>query len=88
MAELHTLGRGKGIKIINIPVAKLKTREEHVAGMVVLGKQAPLTVLAGKRHLTLKPSHLAHYTVGRGKRGLKLPRGFQRVDGLEAKSPS
>ena len=31
LSELPELGRGKGIKIINVPSAKLKSREEVVA---------------------------------------------------------
>ena len=38
---------------------------------------------AGKRHLTLKPAELEHYRGERGRRGNKLPRGFQRVERLE-----
>ena len=83
--ELPTLPRGKGVKIINIPSSKLKSREEHMVGVAVLGPQDSLTVHAGKRHLTLKPGDLEHYRLTRGKRGLKLPRGFQRVDALDAR---
>ncbi len=83
LGELPRLARGKGIKIIQIPAAKLKSREEHVAAVTVVPAGAPLTVHAGKRHLTLRPSDLEHYAVGRGRRGRKLPRGLQRVDRLE-----
>ncbi len=87
-AELPTLAKGKGIKIIHIPTAKLKAREEYVVGVSVLSPNDSLTILAGKRHLNLKPADLEHFKVGRGKRGLKLPRGFQRVDRMEAKEKS
>ncbi|WP_350636468.1 hypothetical protein, partial [Pseudoalteromonas sp. GW168-MNA-CIBAN-0100] len=39
-----------------------------------------VTLHAGKRKLTLKPSDLEHYYGERGRRGNKLPRGLQRVD--------
>jgi topoisomerase-4 subunit A len=42
-----------------------------------------LKVLAGSRHITLKGRDLDAYRGERGKRGGRLPRGFQRVDGLE-----
>lgn len=83
--ELPTLPRGKGVKIIHIPPSKLKAREEYVVGLAVLGPRDSLTVHAGKRHLTLRPGDLEHYRLTRGKRGLKLPRGFQRADSLEAR---
>jgi len=38
---------------------------------------------AGKRTLTLKPADLEHYRGERGRRGNKLPRGFQKVDALQ-----
>ena len=39
-----------------------------------------LVIHAGKRHLSLKASDLEHYHGERGRRGAKLPRGFQNVD--------
>ena len=43
----------------------------------------PVTLHAGKRKLTLKPSDLDLYRGERGRRGAKLPRGLQRVDKVE-----
>ncbi len=87
LSELPQLARGKGNKIIHIPPKRVKARQEWVVSVVVLPKEAQLTVHAGKRHLTLKPADLARYEQGRGRRGLKLPRGLQRVDALEVKRP-
>ena len=42
-----------------------------------------LVVNAGKRHLKLKFADLEHYQGERGRRGNKLPRGFQNVDSME-----
>ena len=84
VAELPRLPRGKGLKMIHVPSAKLREREEFVVAVAVLGAEDQLTVLAGKRHLTLKPADIEHYRMERGKRGMKLPRGLQRVDGLVA----
>jgi topoisomerase-4 subunit A len=78
--ELPRLARGKGVKIIQVPPAKLKLREEFVAALAVVPHGAPLTVYAGRRHLTLRAADLEHYRVGRGRRGRKLPRGLQRVE--------
>jgi topoisomerase-4 subunit A len=83
VCELPRLARGKGIKIIQVPPAKLRTREEHVAALTVLAHGAALTVYAGRRHLTLRAGDLEHYRAGRGRRGRKLPRGLQRVERLE-----
>jgi len=40
--------------------------------------------LSGKRHLTIKGGDIEVYSGLRAKRGTALPRGFQRVDGLES----
>ena len=82
-AELPVLPRGKGLKMIQIPGPRLKSREEYVQDFMVVAKSQTLTVFAGKRHLSLKPSDLDHYQLGRGRRGRKLPRGLQRADKLD-----
>jgi topoisomerase-4 subunit A len=81
--ELPTLAKGKGIKIISIPSAKVASREEYVAGIVCVPEGRSVSVSAGKRAMTLKASDLEHYKGERGRRGLKLPRGLQKVDAIE-----
>ena len=83
LADLPRLARGKGVKIIQIPPAKLRAREEFVVDIEVVPPRASLIVHAGKRYLTMKPSDLAHYAHGRGRKGPMLPRGFRRVERLE-----
>ena len=83
LSELPELNRGKGNKIINIPPKLLKSGQEKVAGITVTPRTGKVLVWAGKRYLKLRWSDLEHYLGERAKRGLKLPRGFQRVDRLE-----
>ncbi len=83
LRDLPKLAKGKGNKIISIPSAKVQAREEFVKLLAVVPEGASVTLLAGKRKLTLKPSDLEHYHGERGRRGNKLPRGLQRVDGCE-----
>ena len=85
VADLPKLNRGKGNKIINIPSAKALSREEFVVDVAILGEQDSLIVYSGKRHISLKPKDLVHYQGERGRRGSKLPRGFQKVTYIEAK---
>lgn len=68
----------------------MAAREEFVVGIAVVPAGGSLTIYSGKRHLTLKAKDLEHYVGERGRRGAKLPRGFQRVDELSAtpKSPA
>lgn len=86
VAELPSLARGKGNKIIGIPTARLQAREEYLLGLKVLGDKDVLRVYAGKRHLRLKLADLEHYRGERGRRGNKLPRGFQKVDYVDVES--
>ena len=80
VAELPVLAKGKGNKIIGIPSGRVADRLEFVVSMAVVPSGQSLTVYAGRRHLTLKASDLEHYQGERGRRGNKLPRGFQNVD--------
>ncbi len=83
LKQLPELGRGKGNKLIDIPAARVANREEFVQALAVLAEADTLVVYAGKRHLKIKGVDLAHYHGERGRRGHKLPRGFQKVDRLE-----
>ena len=83
ISELPRLAKGKGNKIIGIPSARVAERVEFVVAMTVLSTEDSLTVYAGRRHHNLKPSDLDHYRGERGRRGSKLPRGFQNVDRIE-----
>ena len=84
VAELPMLSKGKGNKIIGIPPSRVKSHEEFLIDIAILNETDGLTVFSGKRHITLKASDLAHYQGERGRRGSKLPRGFQRVDKVAA----
>ena len=88
LSDLPELARGKGNKIISIPSARVKTREEMMTAVAVLTPESKLVLHAGKRHLSLKLQELDHYRGERGRRGSKLPRGLQNVDFLIAEHPS
>jgi topoisomerase IV subunit A len=86
LEDLPQLVRGKGNKIIGIPGARVQSREEYVVAVQVLGERDTLQIYAGKRHINLKFSELEHYRGERGRRGNKLPRGFQKVDSMRVES--
>ncbi len=86
VADLPELAKGKGNKMISIPALRAQSREEYVVATAVVPHDAPITLLAGKRKLTLKPVDLEHYRGERGRRGNKLPRGLQRVDAITVES--
>lgn len=80
VADLPQLSKGKGNKLISIPALRAQSREEYVVAVTTADSDEAVTLLAGKRKLTLKPADLEHYYGERGRRGNKLPRGLQRVD--------
>lgn len=84
VADLPALARGKGNKLIQIPATDLAAGKDFVVAVLAIPEHSPLKVISGKRFLTLKTADIEHYTSSRAKRGLPLPRGFQRVDGLES----
>jgi topoisomerase-4 subunit A len=81
--DLPVLARGKGNKIIDIPASRAKSRDELVALLARLSPQDKLVIYAGKRYMKLKPEDLSPYRGERGRRGKKLPRGFQKADRAE-----
>ena len=82
LAEFPRLGKGKGIKFIHIPAARLKTREEYVAAATVFSEGDSLQCRVGQRVLTLKPAQIDEYYSDRGRRGYLLPQGYRKVSRL------
>jgi topoisomerase-4 subunit A len=80
VAELPMLARGKGNKIIGISGTLLRAREEYMLGVVAMAPGATVVVHSGKRYIKLRGADLDAYRGERGRRGNKLPRGFQKVD--------
>ena len=83
LSGLPQLARGKGNKIINIPSARLKAGDEAVTALSLIQDGEKLTVHSGKKYKVMKPDEVDSYYGERGRRGLKLPRGYRSVDLLE-----
>ena len=83
LKELPQLARGKGNKIINVPPKRLKANEEIVGTINCVTPGDKLTVHVGKKFKAMDYRELQDYVVERGKRGSKLPRGWQNVDWIE-----
>ena len=83
LKELPDLTKGKGNKILSVPSSKVNTREEFIADIAILNNKQMLIIQSGNKQLKLKPSDWQHYMGERGRRGNKLPRAYQRVDGLK-----
>jgi topoisomerase-4 subunit A len=82
LQELPDLTKGKGNKLLSIPLARVASREEFVVDIAILKTSQLLTLISGNKKLKLKPNDWKHYLGERGRRGHKLPRAFQKVDAL------
>ncbi len=78
-ADLPLMSKGKGNKIINLGAGGTET----LIGLALMKDGDMLIVNAGKRHVKMKFKDLEHYQGERGRRGNKLPRGFQNVTSIE-----
>ena len=83
VTEIPVLSRGKGNKLIQIPAKDLVSGSDQVVAVASIPEGGVLKVISGKRHVTFKASDIESYIGARARRGSPLPRGFQRVDGLE-----
>ena len=79
LAQLPQMARGKGNKIINIPSAKLKDGSEDVVAIDLIKDGEKLTLNTGKKTKILSASEVDEFAGERGKRGLKLPRLYQKL---------
>ncbi|KAF1686326.1 DNA topoisomerase IV subunit A [Pseudoxanthomonas broegbernensis] len=79
--ELPELDKGKGNKLIDIPKARLGT--ERVVAIAAVAPGQTLQVRSGQRTMSLSFKDLEPYLGTRATRGGLLPRGWQKVDGLE-----
>ncbi len=80
--ELPELASGKGVKLMQIPPKQRALGVEQVQGCVCLERKEALLIQAGERRMTLQPVDQERYQGKRGQRGMLLPRGFRRVQGL------
>ncbi len=55
--------------------------------LCLVPEEGTLTIFAGKRFFKLTYGNLTQYVGERGRRGKKLPRGFQNVDRMESEPP-
>ena len=86
ISELTLLPKGKGLKIIQIPPAKLKTREEYVVAITAMGEIDNLIIYTSKRHTVLKTNEQEKFIGERGRRGAMLSRNFRNVISISSET--
>ena len=84
MDELPELGKGKGLKLVNIPGKKYQAGDERLVAVAVVPEGGDLRVLTGKRTMTVKWDDSDPYYGERALRGGLLPKGWRAVERLEA----
>jgi len=87
LAELPEMARGKGVRTLGIPAARVQKREEFLIAALAVPEEGGIRVHAGRRHMSLGWLDLDDYAGERGRRGAKLPRGYQKVDRIELLPP-
>ncbi|MGB6976594.1 MAG: DNA topoisomerase IV subunit A [Gammaproteobacteria bacterium] len=80
ITDLPVLPRGKGNKIQHIPSDLAAKHDEYLADTAVVSKEETFTLHAGNRSLTLHPKDWQRFQGERGRRGQKLPSGWQRIE--------
>ena len=88
LSDVPELARGKGNKLIGISSARAAAREEFVVGLCVVSEGDTLQVTSGGHYRNFKWSELEHFKGERGRRGSKLPKGYQRVSHVAVVSDS
>ncbi|HLW74428.1 MAG TPA: DNA topoisomerase IV subunit A, partial [Gammaproteobacteria bacterium] len=84
--NLPELARGKGNKIMGISTKKHASREQYMAAVTSVPADEGLVIVSGQRHMTLTAKELREYLGDRGRKGLKLPRGYRTVDAIYPES--
>jgi topoisomerase-4 subunit A len=80
IAELPQMPKGKGIKIINIPAAKLKSGEEYMSAATVINENDNLFIRSADASKVMKAEDMEPFEGERGQRGKKLPPRLRKVD--------
>jgi len=84
---LPELPKGKGNKVIQIPPARLKKRDEYLKLLEVIPQGATMKIHAGKQSVRFTPGNISDFIGERGRRGKKLPRGYRKADRVEIIHP-
>ena len=77
LTKLPMMKKGKGNKLIDLKDG------DSVVAITTFAEGDNLSLDSGKRTLTLKPMDIANFMGTRGRRGALLPKGFQKVSGVQ-----
>lgn len=86
VSELPELSKGKGNKIIGISADDARDRSDYITHIKVLPKNVGIVVYCGKHRKQISAAELEQYRGERGRRGVKLPKGYNKIDYIEIDS--
>lgn len=76
LSEVAEMTKGKGNKVMSLK------KGSHIVHAIILMPNQTLSLLAGRKTLELKPKEWKSYLSEAGSRGIKLPKGFEKVQNL------
>jgi topoisomerase-4 subunit A len=82
--DVPEMDKGRGSLLFGIPGKKARSREELMVAVAIVPADGKLAVWCGERRMTLSARDLEAYRGERGQRGALLPRGWRKVERLEA----
>ncbi len=88
VSEVPEMPRGKGNKLYDIAARRAAAREELVAGLTVVPPGGALVLWSGAERKEIPWKDLGDYRGQRAQRGVVLPRGWRKIDRLEATLPA
>ena len=84
VTDVPEMEKGRGNLLFGVPGKKAKSLAELMVAVAVVGEGGKLAVHCGDRRMTLSWKDLENYRGERGQRGAVLPRGWRKVDRVEA----
>jgi topoisomerase IV subunit A len=84
VADVPEMDKGRGNLLFGIPGKKARAREELMTSVALVPDGGKLAVWCGDRRMTLSAKDLEAYRGERGQRGALLPRGWRKVERVEA----
>ena len=82
--ELPEMDKGRGNLIFGVPGKKARTGKELMISVALVPEDGRLAVTCGERRMTIAWKDLDGYRGSRGQRGALLPRGWRKVERIEA----
>jgi topoisomerase-4 subunit A len=84
VTDVPEMEKGRGNLLFGVPGKKARSLAELMVAVAVVGEGSKLAVHCGDRRMTLSWKDLENYRGERGQRGAVLPRGWRKVDRVEA----